>query len=285
LRYEILGTLRICDGGRSSSISAKQMEILLAALLVRRNQTLSIAQLITEIWGENPPQRAHAALHVYISHLRKLLRRPSQTESPIVTWSPGYYIQVDSGELDLDEFTRHVNQARSSVRAGQYAAAEEASTAALKLWRGPALDRVRDGPIVSAMAMWLDETRIECTELLIESGLALGRERELIGQLYALTSEYPLQETFYRQLMLALYRSERQADALEVYRIARELLNSELGVEPGPNLKEVQRAILLADERLLRPTGLRRAPERPMHDLHVVPSMPPGTSAHRTDVF
>lgn len=255
MRYEILGPLRICDGGRSSSISAKQMEILLATLLVRRNQPLSIAQLITEIWGENPPQRANAALHVYISHLRKLLRRPGQAGSPIVTWSPGYYIQVESGELDLDEFTQQVNQARRSVRAGQHAAVEEASTAALTLWRGPALDRVRDGPIVSATATWLDETRIECTELLIESGLALGRERELIGQLYALTSEYPLREVFYRQLMLALYRSERQADALEVYRLARELLRGELGVEPGRSLKELQRAILLADERLLRPTG------------------------------
>jgi SARP family transcriptional regulator, regulator of embCAB operon len=256
VRYEILGPLRISDGGRCSSISAKQVEILLAALLVRRNETLSIAQLITEIWGDSPPQRANAALHVYISHLRKLLRRPGETASAIVTWSPGYYIQVDAGELDLDEFTRQLNQARHSMRAGQHAVVQEASTAALTLWRGPALDRVRDGPIVSAVATWLDETRIECTELLTESGLALGRERELIGQLYALTSEYPLREAFYRQLMLALYRSERQADALEVYRIAREVLNGELGVEPGRKLKELQRAILLADERLLlRPTG------------------------------
>src|SRR6185503_18952705 len=118
------------------------------------------------------------------------------------------------------------------------------------LWRGPALGDLRAGPIVEGFVTWLAEARLECLEMLADSHLELGRHRELVGRLYSLTAEHPLREAFYRQLMLALYRSERQADALKVYQMARKTLNEELGLEPCRSVQDLQRAILTADDQL-----------------------------------
>lgn len=250
MRYEILGPLRVVDEGGSSFISARKMEILLAVLLIRSDQVVATDQLMAEIWGDQIPRRAAAGLHVYISQLRKFLCRPYRPGSPIVTRPPGYLLRLGSDEFDLTVFRRLVATGRTMVREGRHEEASVCFERALALWRGPTLDDLRIGPIVEGFMAWLAEIRMECVGMLVDSQLELGRHREIVGNLFSLTAEYPLREGFYRQLMLALYRSDRQADALKVYQAARKTLSEELGLEPCRVLRDLQRAILVADTQL-----------------------------------
>jgi len=250
MRYEILGSLRIVDRDEVYFIGAPKVEALLAVLLINSNQVVPVERLMMEIWGTAGPRRAAATLHVYVSQVRKLLRRAGHAENPIVTRQPGYLLRTSAGELDLDDFTRLVGLGRDCIRARRHEDARSAFQSALSLCRGPAIGDGCGGPIVNRFRTWLDEARLECTELLIESELTLGRHRETVGRLYSLTAENPFHETFYRQLMLALYRSERQADALRVYHDAQETLRGELGVEPCRGLRDLQQCILTADNRL-----------------------------------
>jgi DNA-binding SARP family transcriptional activator len=250
VRYEILGSLRVVDGDETLTISAHKMEVLLSTLLIRAGQIVSLDQLVTEIWNEHPPRRATDALYVYISQVRKLLTRPGRTASPIITRPPGYLLCTGTDELDFQLFQRLVNRGREAARAGRHEEAVSSFGGALDLCRGPVLFELREGPIISGFVAWLDEMRLECTEWLVESNLALGRHREMVGLLYTLVSEHPLHEPFYRQLMQALYQSERRADALKVYRTARQTLRDELGIEPAHALRELQQRVLVADEPL-----------------------------------
>lgn len=249
MRYEILGPLRVVDDSNISSISAQKIEMLLAVLLVRVEQVVTADQLISEIWGQKPPRRATTGLHVYISQLRKFLHRPGR-DSPVVTRSPGYLLHMHKDELDLRDFQRLVSEGRTLAKSHQHAEAIDRFDTALGLWRGPAFGALWECPIVKGCAIWLNEARLECIEIQIESGLMLGQHRELVGRLHALIEEHPLRETFYRQLMLALYRSERTADSLKVYQDARRTLQDELGLEPCRSLRNLQHAILQADGRL-----------------------------------
>ena len=258
LRYEILGPLRVTGPGSGSFIRAHKMQILLAVLLVRSGQVVPMHYLTDEIWGENAPRRSTAAVHVYISQLRKFLGQYGEGSSPIVTRPPGYLLNIDDGELDLRDFEKLVGLGRQQARAGQHEEAAASYAAALQLWRGPALGGLRDSRVVNAFAAWLDESRLECTEMMVESGLALGRHRSLISLLYSLVAQQPLHESFYRQLMLALYRSERQADALKVYQLARTTLRNDLGLEPCRSLRDLHVAILSGDRRLDLPAGAPR---------------------------
>jgi SARP family transcriptional regulator, regulator of embCAB operon len=255
VRYEILGSLKVTNRDESVSISARKMQVVLATLLIRADQVVSTEQLTAEIWGEDRPLRATAALYVYVSQLRKLLSTPGRRESPIVTQAPGYVLRTEPGELDLHMFRRLAGDGRAMMRAGRSEEARAALEQALALWRGPALRELRNGPIINGFVIWLDEMRLECTELLVEANLRLGRHRELVSFLHQLIREHPLHEMFYRQLMLALCRCERRADALSVYRSARETLSTELGLEPGSGLRRLQQAILSAhdDLDLIRP--------------------------------
>jgi DNA-binding SARP family transcriptional activator len=250
MRYEILGPLRVVDDNGSSFITARKIEILLAVLLIRADRVVTTDELIAEIWGEQVPRRATACLHVYISQLRKFLSRPGLPESPIVTRLPGYLLRMGSDESDLHSFQQLASTGRTFFRQGRHAEASECFERALGLWRGPVLSDLSDGPIVAGRAAWLAESRVECIEMLTDSQLELGLHRELAGRLYSLIAECPLREAFYRQLMLALYRSDCQADALEVYQLARKTLDGELGVEPCPALRDLQGAILRADAHL-----------------------------------
>jgi DNA-binding SARP family transcriptional activator len=245
-----MGPLRIIDGHNVSLISARKIETVLAVLLIRSDLVVSRDQLTTEIWGDRPPRRATDGLHVYISQLRKFLHHSDRPESPVVTQYPGYLLRKGSDEIDLHIFIDLVSQGRSLARQQLHEQAIERFEQALRLWRGLLLGDLRGGPIIDGFGTWLLESRLECLELLAESNLLLGRHRELIGRLYSLTSENPLREAFHRQLMLALYRSERQADALMAYQIARNTLREELGLEPGRPLQNLHRAILAADTRL-----------------------------------
>lgn len=256
MRYELLGPLRVVNGDATAFISAPKIGTLLAALLLRADLVVTHDQLIEEIWGEDRPKRVMASLHVYVSQLRKFLGRLGRPDNTIVTWPSGYLFRTASDELDYRVFTRLVEQGRALAESGQDEAACARLEEALRLWRGAALAELPRGPIIGGGTVWLSEVRLDCLELLIECQLNLGRHRELIGKLYTLTAEYPLREAFFRQLMLALYRADRKAEALRAYQSAREILRDELGLEPCQALQDLQRAILTADDRLNLPTTM-----------------------------
>jgi DNA-binding SARP family transcriptional activator len=234
LRYEVLGTLRVADGGREILINARKVQVLLAALLSRPGEVITTEQLITEMWGQQAPRRADASLYVHVSQLRKALERPEGAPNPVVTRPLGYLLDPAGHEQDAAEFRVLLDGGREALRERRLTDAVAACEAALALWRGPA----------HAYANSLTEARLECTELLLEAYFQLGRHREIVGRLYSLIAEHPLRESLYRYLMVALYLSERKADALEVYRRARATLREEAGVEPGRRLQAVHQAIL-----------------------------------------
>jgi SARP family transcriptional regulator, regulator of embCAB operon len=255
VRYEILGPLRVADGEGERGVSAQKVGTLLAVLLIRAGHLVPAEALRAEIWDGNPPRRATAGLHVYVSQLRKFLHRDDHPDSPIVTRPPGYQLQLGEDELDLHEFSRLTDRGRQQMHVGAYGEAARCLEQALAMGSGPVLCDVVQGPVTTGFVTWLAEERLQCLELAIEAELELGRHRSLVSRLYALTAEHPLREAFYRQLMLALYRSERQADALMVFRSARQVLNAELGLEPGRPLQDLQHAILTADRWLDPPTA------------------------------
>ncbi|KJS62232.1 AfsR/SARP family transcriptional regulator [Streptomyces rubellomurinus] len=250
MRYEMLGTLRVVDNESCRTAAGKKFETVLATLLIRSPEIVTSEQLTMEIWGARPPGRASAGLHVYISRLRKFLVSQDQPVSPVGTKPSGYTLRVGDDEVDFAEFLQLVEQGRRYVREGRFTAATSCLDKALSLWRGPVLGGHGRGPITSGFITRMDETRLEGLELMTNAQLGLGLHRELVGRLYSLTSEHPLCEAFHRQLMIALYRSERQADALKAYHVARTTLREELGVEPGRALRELQQAILQDDHRL-----------------------------------
>lgn len=253
MRYEILGPLRVVDKNGASVVSARKIETVLATLVIRSDQVVPFDQLVAEIWGDMPPRRATAAVHVYISELRKFLQhrdRAGRSDNPVVTVAPGYLLTKGTDDIDFHQFVQLMNQGRSHMRESHYDEASADLKEALGLWRGRALDDLRSGVIIDSFVTWLTEARLECLEMLGDAQLKLGRHREIVGELYSLIAENPFREAFYRQLMLALYRSERQADSLHVYQKARKILHDELGLEPCRALKELQRAILAGNAEL-----------------------------------
>ncbi|HEY6423374.1 MAG TPA: AfsR/SARP family transcriptional regulator [Pseudonocardiaceae bacterium] len=236
-------------GPRSCLPSAAKKKVLLATLLARANQVVPTGQLIEEIWGPAKPRTAKAALQVYVAQLRQELDAPGQAGA-IRTEEDGYLVQVGAEEFDLYRFEQLSGFGRNHLHNGRYTEASVVLSAALGLWRGPALHGVVSGPLLGIFATRLDEMRLAAREMCLESDLHLGRHRDVVSELFTVVAEHPLQEAFCRQLMLALYRSERQAEALQAYRRTRDLLNRELGVEPGRALRRLQQAILTADRSL-----------------------------------
>lgn len=250
INYQILGNLRVRRDGVDVTPSARKIQVLLAALLLRSGQVVTVDRLISEVWGDDPPRRCLAAVQVYVSQLRKSLGSGGNAASPILTTPSGYLLQLGPWDLDVRVFQHLVTQGRQLARERRYAEALADCDAALRLWRGPVLAGLWHSHRVDSFVTWLEEIRLECLEMQIESRLALGRHRELVSQLYSLVGEHPLREVFHRQLMLALYRSERRADALEVYRRAHRVLDTELGLEPGHALRSLHHAILQSDGSL-----------------------------------
>ncbi|MFE9629092.1 BTAD domain-containing putative transcriptional regulator [Streptomyces sp. NPDC006527] len=249
MEYRILGPIRVIDEGRESFLNARKVQALLAVLLIKADQIVSVDQLIAEIWDEDPPRRANASLHVYISQVRKFLSRPGQDGSRLTTRAPGYMLSLRQDSLDVRDFQQCIADGRDQLLLGRLEEANELLSGALAMWQGRALGELTgDGPIIRGFVVWAEEARLECLELQFETRLALGHHRQLVGPLFQLISENPMRETFYRQLMLALYQSGRQADALRVYQSARRTLSDELGVEPCQTLRNLHQAILVGDE-------------------------------------
>jgi DNA-binding SARP family transcriptional activator len=260
--FGILGPLEVSDRGLALPVAGTKQRALLALLLLHANQVISSDRLIDELWGDDPPESGTAALQVCVSKLRKTLGAGGQA---IVTRAPGYVIQVGSDQVDLQRFERLVSEAERDLAGGDPEQASSKLGDALSLWRGaPLADLAYEAFVQPAIAR-LAELRLVAQELRIESALALGRHNDLVGDLQALAAAHPLREGLRRQLMLALYRAGRQAEALEAYQAARRALVEQLGIEPGPGLKELERSILRQD-RSLDPAA---APPTPLRSILV----------------
>jgi DNA-binding SARP family transcriptional activator len=239
VEFRILGPLEVVERDRVLPLGGSRQRALLALLVTRANEVVSADLLIDELWPSGPPQNAANALQYHVSQLRKSLGR----SKVIVTQPPGYVIRVGPSELDLLRFERLVDDA-------EHAAPDVAAKLlreALELWRGPPLADVAHESFAQTEIVRLEELRLRAIELRLEADLAVGRARELVGELEALVRENPLRERLRAALMRALYGAGRQAEALEVYRQTRALLIDELGIEPSPALQELERAILRQD--------------------------------------
>lgn len=261
MEFRILGPLEVWDGGCEVSLGGPKPRALLAVLLLHPNEVVPADRLIDELWGEDSPQSAAAALRVNVSRLRKAL-----PQDVLTTRSPGYVIRVEPDQLDLHRFERLVDEGRSLLARGLAADASERLRDALSLWRGPALGDFAYESFAQAAIARLEEIRLAAVELRIDADLALGRHDELVGELEALVAEQPLRERLRRYLMTALYRSGRQAEALDAYQDARRALVDELGIDPSPALQELERAILrqcpALDVEAPAPAGVREVAER-----------------------
>ena len=229
---------------------------MLAILLLNANRVVSIDRLADHLYGEEPPASALTQIQAHISHLRRRLDPTLAAGSPgslIETRAPGYLVRLAREQLDLRRFERLTAEAREGSSHGDHDTAASRYRDALVLWRGPALADLDAAFLQSAIAR-LEDLRLAAIEDRVDAELALGRHGSLTGELEALVSEHPLRERPHGQLMLALYRSGRQAEALDVYRRLRRTLVDELGLEPGPALQELERAILTQDPAL----GLQR---------------------------
>ena len=244
MEYGILGPLEVLEQGEPVPLGGGRQRALLALLLLHANEVVSTDRLVDELWAEEAPATAGKILQVYVSQLRKALGA-----SALITRAPGYLLRVESGELDLDRFEDLLEEA---ARADAVGAAEKLREA-LALWRGGALADLAYEPFAQVAIARFEELRLAAVEKRIDADLALGRHADVVGELEGLTRLHPLRERLRAQLMLALYRSGRQAEALEAYREARQLLADELGLEPGEALRQLERAILAHDPSLSVP--------------------------------
>jgi DNA-binding SARP family transcriptional activator len=243
MEFRVLGPLEVVDEGRVLELGSGRQLALVASLLLHANEPVSVDRIVDELWGEAPPTTAAKIVRNNVSLLRKELG------DRLVTRSPGYLLVVHEGELDSARLERAV---ASGTR--------DDLDQALALWRGPPLSQLAYEPFAQTEIARLEELRLTAVEARIDAELELGRHRALIPALETLVQQHPLREGLRAQLMLALYRSGRQADALEAYRRARLSSSEELGIEPGPELRELEHRILNHDESLAAPPEPEHVP-------------------------
>ena len=245
--------------GEPTALGGQKRRALLAVLLLDAGRVVSRDRLIDALWGDEPPDTARNTLQVYVSQLRKLL-----PEGVLETAPAGYRLVVEANSVDLFEFIRLSEEGRTALGAGDPARAADTLRAALALWRGAPLADLSWEPFAQSEIVRLEELRLAALEERIDADLALGRHGQLVAELERLVAEQPMRERFRAQLMLALYRSGRQADALAVYQRARRTFVDELGIEPSDSLRRLERAVLAHDPSLdvphAGPTSPRRAP-------------------------
>jgi YVTN family beta-propeller protein len=268
VEYRILGALRVCDNGAEIAVRGGRDAALLALLLLHANEAVSSDELVDQLW-EEPPASATKILQNSVSRLRRDLG-----DGVLVTRRHGYELRVEAGELDADRFAEGLEAGRRALAAGDAQDAASVLGGALALWRGPALADFAYEPFARAEIERLEELRLAALTERIEAELALGRHTEVLGELETLVARHPLHERLCGQLMLALYRSGRQAEALQRYQALRRALVEQLGIEPGRQLQALELEILNQDPSLERPapaprangpaaaTGLRRSRRR-----------------------
>ena len=263
MQFRILGPIEAVLDSGPAALGAPKQRGLLALLLVNRRRVVTAEQLIDGLWGEDPPASALQSLQVYVHGLRRALGAER-----IETAGRGYRVVVEEDELDLDRFERALERGRAALEAGRADDALDDLREALSVWRGSALADLPEETRRAAEAERLDELRLTALELRIDAELASGRHDAVVAELETLTAEQPYHERFLQQRMLALYRSGRQAEALEVYRSAREVLAEDLGLDPSPALQKLERAILRQEPSLAAP----EAPTRSTRPLPVPPT-------------
>lgn len=251
MALRLLGPLELVADGRSLDLGGPRQQVILALLGLNVNSVTSIDHLIEAVWGENPPPTARGQVQVCISGIRKLFARAGSPHA-IRTLSPGYALELDESQVDSLMFASRTRMARGQIEAGRLEEAVETLRSALALWRGPALASVQSD-LVQRAATALDEKRLSAIEEYMRLRLELGRHEELTAELLALTAEHPLRERLHGFLMMALYRSGRQAEALDVYQRIRATLVEQIGVEPGRELQDLHQAILARSLEAPRP--------------------------------
>ncbi len=260
MEFRILGPLEVRAGGDAVPLPGAKPRAVLAMLLLHANRPVGAGRIAQALWGEDAPSSAVNTVQVHVSRLRKALG----DGGALVTTAAGYELRVEPGELDADRLAAGLELGRGELAAGHCEAAAAALESALAEWRGPPLADLGDMPFAERERARLEEVRVAALEELVEARLALGRHAEAAGQLDALIAEYPYRERLWAQLMLALYRCDRQADALQAYQDARSALVGQLGIEPGERLRSLERSILAQDPALAAPPAAVAAAPAPM---------------------
>ncbi len=253
VEFRILGPFEVVSDGRPLPLGPGKERSVLALLLLYRNERVSTDRLVDLLWDESPPESAPKMIQIYVSRLRRRLATAAGGDQRLLTQAAGYRLRAELDELDLERFERLCDEGRKALAAGDAALAVGRLREALSLWRGAPLADIADGRFFEQERARLEELRLGALEERIEADLALGAGAALVDELQALVREHPLRERPAAQLMLALYRSGRQADALATYKETRDRLVDELGIEPGRPLKELEQAILRQDTALDTP--------------------------------
>jgi DNA-binding SARP family transcriptional activator/streptogramin lyase len=276
VEFRILGPLEVVEAGNPVALGTLKERLVLAVLLLHANEFVSRERLIDDLWGEAPPPTARKAINVYVSQLRKTLGRPGA--DPIVTASGGYRLRVDPEMLDANRMQLLVASARECVSDGELERAADGFREALALWRGPTLAGLQLESRGRDEVAQLDELRLTALMDRIDGDLALGRPELVLGELNTLVHDHPLRERLRAQQMLALYRADRQAEALDAYAEARRTLLDDLGIEPSEALQRLQHAILRHETSLETPSGTaavnglpptKTAPAAPVSDAEI----------------
>lgn len=248
--FGVLGPLTFCCGSENVAPSAPKQRSVLATLLVHADQLVPVHGLLRELWDEQPPVSALTTLQTYVLNLRRLIagRTCSTTadvaQSVLITRNGGYMLRTDRGTLDLNKYHSLVAAGRTALSIGDDVEGVELLSRALGLWRGPALVDVQVGRLLESKRRQFEESRLVVLEYMLDAQLRLGMCREVLVELAALTVENPLNEGLHAQYMRALHLSGRRVNALDVFRRLRENLVGELGLDPGPPVQRLHRAIL-----------------------------------------
>ncbi|MFJ3235641.1 BTAD domain-containing putative transcriptional regulator [Streptomyces sp. NPDC086787] len=256
MRIQVLGPLSAEVDGGSIVPSASKPRQILALLALYPGRVMPVPTLMEEIWSTRPPQSALTTLQTYILQLRRRLGTamgpgaPGRAKEVLATRHGGYLLQIPEDSVDVHDYERLIREGQAAFDVGDSEVSAARFRTALNLWRGPALVDVRVGPILDIEVRRLQESRLVTVERRIDAELRLGRHAELIAELTELTARHPQHEGLHSQVMVALYRSGRQASALEVYRRLRMRLIDELGVEPSPQLQRLHQAMLAVDPQL-----------------------------------
>ncbi|TCO60689.1 DNA-binding SARP family transcriptional activator [Actinocrispum wychmicini] len=268
--FRLLGPLEFFDGGHWAQIAAAKQRALLAVLLINANHSVSVDQLVAELWGERPPASAGGLLAGYVWRLRRGLGDPDGRV--LATRAPGYQLVTPAGSVDVHEYEAKVAAGRRSLADGDLAAGADTLSEALGMWRGAPLSDVALVPSVLAESARLEEARLAVVEARIGAEIGLGRHEALLPELKLMVSQFPLRERLHAHLMVALYRTGQQAEALGAYRDLRQLLIDELGIEPSKPLRELQGRILHEDPSLVETSG---SPAKGVLRLAVPRALPP----------